>query len=114
MNDHVLLYIAVLEAVGGAAFLARSGRPFPKAPSPVVAQRAFRITGVFATVGGVLFALLWAQDTFRWFDGSPVLQLAAFGATVGALGLSAWVYLRALRSLRREVRDSAPSGEDAA
>jgi len=114
MSNRFLLVIALVEAVGAALFFVRSLRPFPKAPSPVVAQRALRLTSLFALVGSALFTVLWAQVAFRWFEGSPGLQLTMLTGTVAALGVSAWVYTRTLRSLTQELRHAAPSRDDAA
>jgi hypothetical protein len=114
MSNRFLLIIALVEAVGAALFFVRSLRPFPNAPSPDVTQRAFRLTSLFALVGSALFTILWAQVAFRWFEGSRGLQFTMLTGTVVALGLAAWVYARALRSLTRELRHAAPSRDDAA
>jgi len=114
MSNRFLLIIALVEAVGAALFFVRSLRPVPKASSPVVAQRALRLTSLFALVGSALFTVLWAQVAFRWFEGSRGLQFALLTGTVVALGLSAWVCARALRSVSRELRPAAPSRDDAA
>jgi hypothetical protein len=38
MSNRLLLIIALVEAMGAALSFVRSLRPFPKAPSPVVAK----------------------------------------------------------------------------